>query len=100
MGFWIALQNERGEELQAVSDEKREVERLLSKLPDEGFPFARTIDAYGDTTFNKLQAPRLRRELRELAEAADSHAAVLRAIDELLRECEEQVHLYVKFYGD
>jgi hypothetical protein len=71
--------------------------------PDEArFPWASTIDWYGDTTFNRRQAELLRKEWAILIQNAvnEETRTLLQQVDELLQHCVSGVHLYVKFYGD
>ena len=79
---------------------------LLDKwLPDENddrFVWLQTIDPYGDTTFNPIQAQRLLPEWDLLiAEAGDEekrgHLTRIRALTE---ECAENIHVYLWFVGD
>jgi hypothetical protein len=57
MGFDIELQSERGETLQAVSDPKNLLDRLMEAYTGDD-PLLGEIDWYGDPVFNRLQIPR------------------------------------------
>ena len=59
------------------------------------------IDPYGDTTFNMLQKPVLVQELRFLkSKCDDTTQAYLEPIIMFLNKHEDEIHTYVKFYGD
>lgn len=64
------------------------------------FRLLKYIDPYGDTTFNAFMFADLIYDLTELkAHLPGDHAQ----IDEVIayaRECDENVHTYLKFYGD
>jgi len=96
----VVLEDENGKEL--ASFQEGGVARALPKQFDPRFPWASTIDPYGDTTLNRRQAELLRKEwailIREAEDAIGRHA--LMRVDELLLRCVSDVHLYVKFYGD
>ena len=56
MGFNVGLQDELGGRIDGVDDPKGLLNRLLPGAADrDDFPFLRSIDDYGDTTFNRLQ---------------------------------------------
>ena len=102
MGITVALEKEDGTQLESVEDPKNCLHRALPAPEDPSFQWAGTIDWYGDTTFNFLQAERLRKEWKQLIETtADPEClGVLRRIDILLDRCSVDRHLYVRFYGD
>jgi len=102
MGITVALQTEDGSRLAVVEDPANVLHRVLPDVEDSAFQWAGTIDWYGDTTFNSLQAQALRKEWDRLIRSAEggTDAPFLRQVDELLRRAAEEVHLYVKFYGD
>jgi len=102
MGINVSLETERGEKLASVGDPTNLLHRALPDPDDPQFTWAGTIDWYGDTVFNRLQAPLLRREWALLIQnAADEKTRkLLKRIDKLLQRCASEVHHYVKFYGD
>jgi hypothetical protein len=61
----------------------------------------RFIDPYGDTVFNRQQAPVLIQELESLlADRSDAlERAHLSVVLDLARKVAEDVHLYLKFVG-
>lgn len=102
MGLTVVLQTENGSRQAAVEDPTNVLHRSLPDPEDQAFQWAGTIDWYGDTTFNSMQARSLHNEWGRLIATAKepSDAALLRQIDDLLVRAAEGVHLYVKFYGD
>jgi hypothetical protein len=82
MGMTVALENEDGTKIARIEDPPNVLHRVLPRSENPAFQWADTIDWYGDTSFNYLQAGRLRIE-----------------IDELLQRCSSGRLLYVKFYG-
>ena len=96
------LEGERGKKLAEVTDEKNVLHRLLSGTdgsPGVCLPF---IDWYGDTIFNRLQMKAFRAEWTALRKrtASKAESDLLAAVDELAGRCEQEPHLYLRFYGD
>ena len=64
----------------------------------------RFIDPYGDTTFNQLQIPVLVSELRSLLESdhCQTHEKLreFEGVVSFIEKARDQVHTYIKFYGD
>jgi len=101
VGVTIVLEEESGKHIETVEDVSNAVLHAIAENNGAAMPFARTIDPYGDTVFNRLQAPLLRRELEMLLPNTTSETARLLAqVLTLLQRCEHEVHLYVKWYGD
>ena len=102
MGITVKLESEDGSEIECVEDPTNVLHRVLPESGSIDFQWANTIDWYGDTVFNHLQAASLRREWAVLIRnAADKITKeVLEQIDGLLQKCAAGDHLYVKFYGD
>lgn len=101
MGIAITLETESGNRLELIEDPQNVLHRVLPSVENGLFRWASSIDWYGDTTFNYIQAGFLREEWRQLIEGACvEDAALLRQVDQLLRRATEERHLYVKFYGD
>lgn len=102
VGLTVTLQDENGNAHESVEDPRNLLHAVLPGSEDSRFPWAGSIDRYGDTTFNRVQAERLHTEwLRLAVTAADPETqALLRRIEDLLKRCASGVHLYVKFWGD
>jgi hypothetical protein len=62
----------------------------------------RFIDPYGDTTFNALQISILINELKQSIENTTNPEAKEhgKRLLEMARKVSEEVHLYLKLYGD
>jgi hypothetical protein len=62
------------------------------------------IDPYGDTTFNQLQIPVLISELKSLlrTEHCQKHQKLqeFEGLISFIEKARDQVHTYIKFYGD
>jgi hypothetical protein len=103
MGINVRLERENGEPVEWV--EKPLPKTLgLQKLPfyeSPQFPLAGSIDPYGDTIFNRLQASTLLLEWAELTRRVEeSDREVMEDVCRLLVACRDGVHLYVRFIGD
>ncbi len=102
MGITTALEDETGDKIDSVEDPTDMLHHALPHLDDPQFQWANTIDWYGDTVFNPVQAGLLRKEWALLIDNAEDEEAamLLKRIDALLLKCAAGVHLYVKFWGD
>jgi hypothetical protein len=102
VGVDVLLQDESGKEVAFIGDPKNLIVRTLPDSNDARFAWANTIDCYGDTTFNHLQAKLLRKEWSILIQNAANQETkmLLQEVDELLQRCISGVGLYVKFIGD
>lgn len=98
----ITLEGEDGDRIDSVEDPTNVLHHALPDLKDARFHLANTIDWYGDTVFNRLQAGLLRKEWALLIDNAvdEKTAMLLKRIDAILLKCTAEVHLYVKFWGD
>jgi hypothetical protein len=102
VGLTVALQDEHGRTVESVGDSRNLLHSVLPGPDDSRYPWAGTIDWYGDTTFNRTQAERLRTEWFQLRAAVpdpDTQALLLE-IQKLIDRCAAGTHLYVKFWGD
>ena len=101
MGIDLRIEDESGRELAALLDPQGFVQRLLVSCPHGSFTCLRFVDPYGDATFNQLQVPYLLEDLR-LAVGATQDAAARHHGELAIQLVEENqdVHTYVKFYGD
>ena len=102
MAFNVALEDESGNKIALVVEPVGvPIARSVSKAVGPRFPWASTIDPYGDTTFNHIQAELLRKEWAILIQEAEDEKAkdALLQVDEVLQRCVSE-RLYVKFYGD
>src|SRR5262249_58416664 len=99
MGLVVKLQTEDGVPLETMDDRRNLLGGTLPDFEDPDYCWANTIDLYADTTFNCLQARKLRDEwVRMLEDAPDADTRqLLIQIDALLERCASGTHLYVKF---
>src|SRR5687767_8211005 len=96
------LETEDGEELERVDDPAGVLNTLIPTVSEDSFQCWRFIDEHGDTVFNTLQMPQFLDELAiiQARSADDVSRRVLAQIEHLARRCRDEVHLYLKFYGD
>jgi hypothetical protein len=96
------LETESAEEFERVRDRDGLINRLIPPLAEDSFQCWRFIDEYGDTIFNRQQMPQFLKELAIIrGRTTDPKSlGVLKAIEGLAYRCRDDVHLYVKFYGD
>lgn len=102
MGIEVVLEDERGIKAASLEDPTNILHRVLPRFDDTSFQHLNRIDWYGDTTFNRNQAPEVRRELRQLANSVIGveELDMIRQIDAMAEATETGPHLYLKFYGD
>lgn len=102
MGLQVVLEDEDRNELATLEDPSNILHRILPSPDDGAFRFVNQIDWYGDTTFNNHQVTGVRRELAQIVPKSISvdEQSFVKRLDDLLARCENEPHLYVKFYGD
>jgi hypothetical protein len=103
MGFNVELQDELGGRIEGVDDPRGFLDKLLPEPGDgDDHPFLRSIDPYGDTTFNGLQMARFLSEWATISVKASTNdeQAIVSAVASLARRCRDEVHTYLKFIGD
>ena len=102
MGIVAVVEDVQGTKIATLEDPTNILHRLLPAHDDLTFRLLNYVDWYGDTTFNRLQLPEVRRELRRLIDGRRSpeEVAFLERLDALAARAEAEVHLYLKFYGD
>lgn len=101
MGLTINLEGENGNVYETIQDSDI-LSELLPDHNDKGSYCLRFIDLYGDTTFNNLQMPELICELENIITNVDSDEKrdLVNQILKLSKRCKDEVHLYIKVYGD
>jgi hypothetical protein len=97
MGWTIILENENGQVIQALADEFNYDE--LDNLNFENYFLLKYIDFYGDTTFNALQLNDLISDFEKLR-VVTTQGNIIEQILGLIKKSQEEVHTYIKFYGD
>ena len=100
MGLDASLEDEFGEELDALADEGG---RLAAAWPtgNPAYPLLRHVDPEGTTMFNGLQLAAALPEFEAFAAAApaDLKPAAARLL-KFARQGASQPHLYLRFLGD
>jgi hypothetical protein len=103
MGFNIELHDELGSRIDGVDDPQGLLDKLLPEPGDgDDYPFLKSIDPYGDTTFNHIQMSRFLKEWATLSLKARTpdEQAIVSAVESLGHRCRDEVHTYIKFIGD
>jgi hypothetical protein len=102
MGVDVTLEDENGGVLENLEDSGNCVAKLKAHAATGSSHCLVYIDEYGDTTFNRLQMPRLLEELKEIPkDALDARTwQFLEQIRALAERCFREVHTYLKFSGD
>jgi hypothetical protein len=100
MSFTINLESEDGNVIDSI-DDKDILQRYLPDINDKRFYCIKFIDIYGDTTFNRLQADLFIYELKMIQHNNETEIKMLiEQLIDMATKCKNDVHLYVKFYGD
>lgn len=103
MGLTIELYDEHGDpQGGTVEDPTNILHRLLRERDLTACPMLSGIDWYGDTIFNGQQMERLIPEWQSLADGAKSpeERRIVADVLQRARECQNGVHLYLKFVGE
>lgn len=102
MGVDLRWENEDGKQLDEILDPQMCISHLILNTDLVGTTCLRFIDPYGDTTFNQLQIPILIQELKSVLERVqDSQIGDhLRQVIELAEKSRDEIHTYLKFFGD
>ena len=99
MGLCVSLETESGSTIRAIGDDQNVLHRLLPTHQES--PILGAIDCYGDTVFNRRQMRLFLGEWEKLeGNASSDDRPLLSKIREFVLQCEEGVHLYLKFKGD
>ncbi len=103
MSFTIRLETEDGEILESIEDD---IENgfFNNYLANDIYEFSclKYLDIYGITVFNNLQMDDLKKDLEKIFIFNQREEGVLfcKAILKLIDRCKNEVHTYLKFYGD
>ena len=98
MGFTIRIEDENGNAEKTMP--KEFVSSDLGVFYKKPFRLLKYIDPYGNTTFNALMYDDLIKDLIELKEYIPSDKEQIDEVIKYAQECSEQIHTYLKFYGD
>jgi hypothetical protein len=102
----INVETEQGEFVDSprvsISDFQRAVHKWLPEEKLMQTHCLQFIDDYADTTFNSLQLPILLEELKDIVASSNEPEALefFGPIIECLSKYQDEIRLYVKFYGD
>jgi len=108
MGLIVKLQDESGEVLQEIQDKKDLLGPYIPALRDETYHCLRFIDRYGNAYFNRLQMDSFQSEWKRLSESVQENdrdveiavKTLFGQVSELVKKCQNEPHLYLKFEGD
>ena len=102
MAFNVILEDEHRAPIERLEDPMGVLDAVLPRADNLDFPFLRTIDPYGDTIFNRAQMEPFLKEWRKLmkSDLPRERLDVLRDVERLASQCENEVHLYLRFQGD
>ena len=101
MGVDVALVDEFGGKIEDFPDSMGLLILLLPAEDDAAFPFLSSIDAYGDTVFNRLQMKRFLTEWKYIVAKAQSpeEKEIAEVVLRMASRCQREVHTYLKFIG-
>jgi hypothetical protein len=107
MPIVVRLEDKRGNALTiddpngGTCDAAGDFDRLIP-WNDEAYHCLSVVDPYGDTVFNRLQAPLLLDEIRRLdvARTDERERRGLSRLIAMAERCRDGAHLYVRFVGD
>src|SRR6187431_3132443 len=101
MPLTVALQSGTGEVLDRILDPEAALSRLLPTEGSSAYSFLSSIDRYGDTIFNRVQAPRFLKEWEDVQAKTESayERELCLSIRNLFQKMHDGVHLYVRFIG-
>jgi hypothetical protein len=102
MGLTVVRETEDGTSLGCVEDPSNLLHRLLPNPKDTSFQVLRFIDWYGDTVINRPQIEPFLEEWDRIAQSAktEEERSLLSRIHDLAAQAQQEVHTYLKFYGD
>lgn len=103
MSYTVVLEDEHATRVDSEAVGSRAIDHLLGHISEDKYPWLATLDPYGDTTFNRLQAPHIMAELEQLKRSATTpeEESVIDQILRLAKRCRaEGPNAYLRFYGD
>lgn len=98
MGWTVIIEDENGNAKRTMP-----AEFILPNdevLSNENFRLLKYIDPYGDTTFNALMFEDLIKDLTELKTLLPMYKEQIDIVISYAKECDDDIHTYLKFYGD
>lgn len=98
MGWTVTIEDEDGNAKKTMPGEfLLSDEEVLSK---ESFRLLKYVDPYGDTTFNAFMFEDLIKDLIELKALLPMEKEQIDIVISYAKECDDEIHSYLKFYGD
>jgi hypothetical protein len=98
MGWTVIIEDENGKPIKTMPHEfVLSDEDILYQKP---FHLLKYIDPYGDTTFNAFMFDELITDLEKLKNYLPTDSAQINMLINYTIECKNNVHTYLKFYGD
>ena len=96
----IVKVNEHGVVLSKSEINFAPIQKVLSKITNfkEKFPMLSSIDEYGNTSFNRIQLPRLIKELSKSQNLLIGHRDIIYALVKFIEDF--NIHEYLEFIGD
>ncbi len=98
MGWTVVKEDENGNPEKTVPSEFILSDKEI--LYSRSFRVLKYLDPYGNTTFNALMFDDLLVDLTELIELLPNDKDQIETLIAYTKECKDDVHTYLKFYGD
>jgi len=98
MGWTVIMEDEDGNAIKTLPFEFTLSDEDIAGR--ETFRLLKYVDPYGDTTFNAYMFEDLIKDLQELITLLPADKEQIEAVIEYARECDDEIHTYLKFYGD
>jgi hypothetical protein len=103
MGMYtIKLEDNLGNTLDVLYDSVFLVDDILVSISQKQRGLLQHIDPYGDTVFNGIQVEAMMPELDAafLVPKSKEATEILEALKRMAIKCNEDVHQFIKFFGD
>lgn len=98
MGWTVIIEDEDGNAKKTMPGEFiLSDEKVLNR---ESFRLLKYVNPYGDTTFNAFMFEDLIKDLIELKALLPMEKEQIDIVISYAKECDEEIHSYLKFYGD
>jgi hypothetical protein len=98
MGWTVKIEDENGNAKRTMTGEL-----ILSDdevLSNENFRLLKYLDPQGDTTFNSFMFEDLIKDFIELKKLLPADEEQIDTVIEYAKACNDDIHIYLKFYGD
>jgi hypothetical protein len=98
MGWTVIIEDENGNAKRTMPKEFILSDNKI--IADDKFLLLKYLDPYGDTTFNSLMFEDFIKDLNKLKELLPADKEQIDTVISYAKKCSEDVHTYLKFYGD